>query len=136
MQVELHAVAISGMVVPMTTPGLYMTSPKCLIFDYEVEASDDTPILEVHARMTDYMLSGKRIWTSDDYDLHNSKAHVTLFPSNSSRDLSYVLDFVAIVAEPTSTIIRIANIGFSDGQCNHGRMLFSSGGSSGIVGKL
>ena len=136
MQVEVHAVAMAGMVVSMTTPVFHMTVPHCLIFDYEVRESGGTPVLEVHARMTDHMLSGKIMWTSQDYNLQGNKAHITLSSENASIELPYVLDFVGRVAEPTSIVIRIANIGFSGGQCSKGQTLSFFDGNPGIAEQL
>ena len=120
MQVEIHSVvAMAGMLASMTTPKFSLMVPHCLTFDYEVKAPGNMPILEIHIRMTDYMLSGKRIWTSQYHNLRRSKAHITLLAVNSSGDLPYVLDFVGTVAEPTSTLIRVANVEFLNGQCEH-----------------
>ena len=117
MQVKIHGDAMAGMVVSMTTPEFSITSPHCLTFDYEVKASGDRPTLEIHMRVTDHILSGNIIWTSQDYISQKGKASITLVASNVSGDLLRVLDFVGIVAEPTSTLIRIANVQFVGGNC-------------------
>ena len=134
MQVKVHSVvAIAGMVVSMTTPAFSMTTPLCLTFDYEVKAFGDTPILEIHIRMTNYMLSGDVIWTSKDYNRQRDKARITLSAARDLGNSQYMLDFVGIVAEPVSTLIRVANVGVSDGQCENEQTSFHSNGNSGIV---
>ena len=134
MQVKVLSVAaLVGMVVSMTTPTFSMTVPHCLTFVYEVKASGDTPILEIHTRLTDYMLTGRRIWTSQDFELQENKASITLSVVNGSRDLQYILDFIGIVEEPTSTLIRIANVGFTDGECEQDQIPIPHDEDSGIV---
>ena len=51
-----------------------------------------------------------------DQPLFN-KAHITLSGARWSSGLSYVLDFVGVLAGPTSTLIRVADVGFSNGRC-------------------
>ena len=134
MQVKVHSiVAIAGMVVSMTSPEFVMTVSHCLTFDYEVKSSGETPILEIHTRVTDYMLSGKIIWTSQDYDSQRSQARINLLAVDSSSDLPYVLDFIGIVARPNSTLIRIANVQFSDGHCEHGQTVSHQSSESGTI---
>ena len=138
MQVEVRSVsAIAGMVVSMTTPGFILSDPHCLTFDYKVMASSgDTPILEIHTRMTDYMLSGKRLWTSQDYNRQHSKASIALSVANGTGQIQYVLDFVGILAEPESTLIRISNVEFLVGQCKDEGIISSTDEDSGIVMNL
>ena len=134
MQVVIHSVnAIAGMVVPMTTPGFFVTATHCLTFDYEVRSTGDAPILEVHIRTTDYMLTGRRIWTSQDSGLQHNRARIALSAENGPRDLKHVFDFVGIVSDPTSTLIRIANIDFLDGQCEHEEIVIATNMELGTV---
>ena len=123
--------AIAGMLVSMTTPAFIMTATHCLTFEYEVAASADTPVLEIHSRMTDYMLSGRRIWTSQEYSMQRNKASLTLLAANDSRNVSYVFDFVGILERPKSTVIRVANVEFYDGQCEDRQTLPPADGDSG-----
>ena len=124
MHVKVHRFsAIAGVLVSMTTPTFFMGTAHCLTFEYEVAASPDAPVLEIHTRMTDYMLSGKKIWTSHDYNLQQNQASINLLAANDSRDVPYVFDFVGILDQPTSTVIRVANVEFYDGQCKNGQTL-------------
>ena len=132
MQVKVQSLsAIAGMLVSMTTPMFFMMTAHCLVFDYEVTASAGTPVLEIHTRMTHDMLSGKRIWTSQDYNLQRNKANLTLMAAHNSENLSYVLDFVGVLATPNSTVIRIATVDFLDGQCEQDRTVSSAEKDSG-----
>ena len=132
---QVHSVsALSGMVVSMTTPAFFMKDPHCLTFHYEVKTSSGvTPTLEIHARMTDYMLTGKRIWTSQDYDLQINKASITLLVANSTWDIPYVIDFIAILASTTSNLIRVASVEFLNGHCKDDQTVSSTGENSGTV---
>ena len=133
MQVQVNsAVALSGMLVSMTTPPFLATIPHCMTFDYEMKSSDGTPILEIHTRFTDYVLSGIRIWSSGNYSSQHNKACITVSATGNASNLSYVLDFVGIVADPVSTLIRIGNVNFLEGHCEHDAFLAYDGGS-GIV---
>ena len=133
MQVQVNsAVALSGMLVSMTTPPFLATIPHCMTFDYEMKSSDGTPMLEIHTRFTDYMLSGIRIWSSGNYSSQYNKARITVSAAGNPSNLPYVLDFVGIVADPVSTLIRIGNVNFLEGHCEHDAF-FADDGGSGIV---
>ena len=133
MRVKVYGTAIAGMLISMTSPGFFMTAPHCLTFDYEVVAAGQTPSLEIHICATDSALSGVVVWTSIDYDAQRNKARITMLAANTSRDLSYVLDFVDILASPTSTLIRVANVEYFEGHCKDEQAQFAPGEIAGIV---
>ena len=111
--------ALAGMAISMSSPDFYRTNHHCLTFEYEVRAPQSMPGLEIHVRMTDYELSGDKIWSSEDYSYRRDYAHTTIEAVENSKDITYVLDFVGVLADPRTTLIRIANVGFSSGPCGN-----------------
>ena len=111
--------ALAGMVISMTSPEFYRMEHHCLTFEYEVNVPQGTPGLEIHVRMTDYMLSGDKLWSSKNYPSQRDYANITIPAVERPKDASYVLDFVGILADPRTTLIRIANIEYSSGQCDN-----------------
>ena len=112
---QVHSAdATAGMVVPMTSPEFSRSGPHCLTFEYEAKASSGTPYLEVHVRMTHYMLSGDKIYTSKSV---RRKVSLTVQGISFSEETSYMLDFIGVVGDPRSTLIRVAEVGFSDKKC-------------------
>ena len=109
--------SLTGMVISMTSPGFNRNIDHCLTFEYEVTAQQGAPSLEVHVRLTDYMLSGDKIWSSENQAFQHNHANVTVHAADIFQGVPYVLDFVGTLAEPRLTTIRLANIGFSNGQC-------------------
>ena len=119
MQVKI-ADAMIGEVTTMTSPEFSRDGQYCLSFDYEVTASSDSPALEVHTRMTDYKLSGDMIWSSQWDTSKLNRTSITIQASENVQHMPQVLDFVGVLGEPKSTVIRLANIEFSNGQCDNG----------------
>ena len=117
MEIQMSFDALPGMVIVMTSPDFPRGDHHCLNFEYEVRARLGMPLLEIHARITDYMLSGDIIWSSNQQISHRSSANVTVQAVEISQDMPYVLDFVGTLSEPSTTTIRLANIGFYSGQC-------------------
>ena len=116
-----------GMVIPMTSPDFKRMDHHCLTFEYETKARLDEPVLEVYARLTDYMLSGDKIWSSEDYISQRNHANVTVQAVEGFRESTSVLDFVGVLAHPKKSSIRLANIGFSSGRCENATYLFGPG---------
>ena len=78
MEIQMSFDALPGMVIVMTSPDFPRGDHHCLNFEYEVRARLGMPLLEIHARITDYMLSGDIIWSSNQQISHRSSANVTV----------------------------------------------------------
>ena len=88
--------ALYGMVISMSSPDFTRAEHHCLTFEYEVTATQGMPELEVHVRMTDYMLSGEKIWSPEYHTSQNINANVTIWAVKNCKDAPYVFGLASL----------------------------------------
>ena len=108
-----------GMYAPMSTPEFYASKDHCLQFNYNLWVVDSTltsvapPSLEVYVRTSDHVYSGRRLWRVTG--INEGRALIRI---SAISALSCFIDFVGIVGDPASTLIRVANVALNAGSCH------------------
>ena len=124
MQIDTTS-AQSHMVVAMTTPEYDPSISHCLSFEYKVDGSTDSgqPQLSLYTRTYDYALTGDRLWTTATNGWGTA---VILVPARNNSETA-VFDFIGVLGDPSTTVINVANVQFTEGQCETDDVPCSSG---------
>ena len=110
--------AVTGMHAPLSSPDFNGSMPHCLLFDYSVATANipTSPsvhyLLGVYVRTSQYVYTGRRLWFTNN----TGERHVQLQIWPTSTAISFI-DFVGTVADPGTTVIKIACVELRVGFC-------------------
>ena len=103
--------AVAGMHVPMSTPEFNASKSYCLRFDYNLFPMPS--VLGVYARTSNHVNTGRKLWFTENtgYD----RVQVQIWPKSTAI---LIIDFIAIIADPETTVIKVASVQLNEGICN------------------